>query len=60
MACIATHRWRRRVKQAVSERRNIELQYHRSPEEHTAQQPRSGEVDKDIEANGVPPAVKYA
>ena len=39
VACIATHKWRKSSKQAASERRNIELQYHRSPAEHMEQQP---------------------
>ena len=39
MACIATHKWRKEGKRNRIERRNIELQYHRSPEEHMAQQP---------------------
>lgn len=38
-ACIATHKWRKSSKQATSERRNIELQYHRSPAEHMEQKP---------------------
>ena len=38
-ACIATHKWRKSRKQAASGRRNIELQYHRSPAEHMEQQP---------------------
>ena len=54
MACIATHKWRREAKKAKTERRNIELQYHRSPEQHTAKQfqgyqPRDS--DKDLEAD---------
>lgn len=75
MACIATHKWRREAKKARTERRNIELQYHRSPEEHMAKQPqayRAGDSDKDleadysaaslkdIEANNTATAVKYA
>ena len=75
MACIATRKWRREAKKAKTERRNIELQYHRSPEEHKAQQPeplRNADIDKDIEAGngavglkdieayGGAPAVKYA
>ena len=54
MACIATHKWRREAKKARTERRNIELQYHRSPEEHIAKQPRvfqAGDNDKDLEAD---------
>lgn len=39
MACIATHKWRKAAKGARTERQNIELQYNRSPDEHTAQQP---------------------
>ncbi len=38
-ACIATHKWRKANKRAATESRNVELQYHRSPEEHMAQQP---------------------
>ena len=38
-ACIATHKWRKASKRSAAERRNIELQYHRSPEEHLSQQP---------------------
>ena len=38
-ACIATHKWRKASKRAATERRNIELQYHRSPTEHMEQQP---------------------
>lgn len=54
MACIATHKWRREAKKAKTERRNIELQYHRSPEEHMAKQPQgyqAGNRDKDLEAD---------
>ena len=54
MACIATHKWRREAKKAKTERRNIELQYHRSPEEHTAKQfqgYQGGDSDKDLEAD---------
>ena len=54
MACIATRKWRHEAKQARTGRRNIELQYHRSPEEHTAKQPvvyPTGNSDKNIEAN---------
>ncbi len=39
MDCVATHKWRKEAKRAETERRNIELQYHRSPEQHLAQQP---------------------
>lgn len=39
MDCVATHKWRKEAKRAEAERRNIELQYHRSPEQHLAQQP---------------------
>lgn len=39
MDCIAIHQWRKEAKRAQTERRNIELQYHRSPEQHLAQQP---------------------
>ncbi|KAL6714507.1 hypothetical protein ACLMJK_007932 [Lecanora helva] len=38
-ACIATHKRRMANKRAATETRNVELQYHRSPEEHMAQQP---------------------
>jgi hypothetical protein len=38
-ACIATHKWRKAQKQPFTERRNIELQYHQSPEAHMEQQP---------------------
>lgn len=38
-ACIATHKLRKRKQQDAAERRNIELQYHRSPEEHRQSQP---------------------
>ena len=38
-ACIKTHRWRMQRKRERMARRNIELQYHRSPEEHAAGQP---------------------
>ena len=38
-ACVATHKWRKSSKRAATERRNIELQYHRSPAEHLQQQP---------------------
>ncbi|KAM0803560.1 hypothetical protein BDR22DRAFT_839137 [Usnea florida] len=38
-ACIATHKWRKAKKLSASERRNIELQYNRSPEEHLESQP---------------------
>ncbi|KAL2044897.1 hypothetical protein N7G274_002672 [Stereocaulon virgatum] len=38
-ACIATHRWRKAKKIAATERRNIELTYHRSPAQHKEQQP---------------------
>lgn len=55
MACIATHKWRREAKKAKVERRNIELQYHRRPEEHKAQQPPhpypEADFDKHFEAS---------
>ena len=38
-ACIATHKWRKAKKVTAAERRNIELQYNRSPEEHLESQP---------------------
>lgn len=38
-ACIATHKWRKAQKITSAERRNIELQYNRSPEEHLESQP---------------------
>ncbi len=38
-ACIATHKHRMAAKRNRTERRNIELQYHRHPEHHLAQQP---------------------
>ena len=38
-ACIATHKRRMAKKRAATESRNVELQYHRSPEEHMAEQP---------------------
>ena len=72
MACIAMHKRWREAKKAVVERRNIELQYHRSPEEHRARSYPMGDHGKDIEANNGAlalkdveanngaPAVKYA
>ena len=47
-ACIATHKWRKEANLARTERRNIELQYHRSPEEHMAQQPPSYTPASDV------------
>ncbi|KAL9099397.1 MAG: hypothetical protein Q9163_005095 [Psora crenata] len=38
-ACIACHKWRMARKKESVQRRNIELQYHRSPEEHMEGQP---------------------
>ena len=38
-ACVATHRWRKAKKLSAAERRNIELQYNRSPEDHLQSQP---------------------
>ncbi|KAL9638150.1 MAG: hypothetical protein Q9164_001744 [Protoblastenia rupestris] len=38
-ACIACHKWRMAKKRETVHRRNIELQYHRSPEEHMEGQP---------------------
>ncbi|CAF9916791.1 hypothetical protein IMSHALPRED_003295 [Imshaugia aleurites] len=38
-ACIATHKLRKAKKLSTVERRNIELQYNRSPEEHRESQP---------------------
>ncbi|KAK4697807.1 metal transporter CNNM, partial [Lecanoromycetidae sp. Uapishka_2] len=38
-ACIATHKWRKAQKQSANGRHNVELQYHRSPEEHAEGQP---------------------
>ena len=38
-ACIATHRLRKSKQLDAAERRNIELQYNRSPEEHRESQP---------------------
>ena len=38
-ACIACHKWRRARKRERVQRRNIELQYHRSPEEHMQGRP---------------------
>lgn len=60
-ACVATHKWRKAKKLSASERRNIELQYNRSPEEHlesqlpaytpsaegTARAPRSAAVSEE-------------
>lgn len=73
MACMALRKWRREAKKAVAERRNIELQYHRSPEEHRAKAYPTGDHHdkdieanngalalKDVEANNGAPAVKYA
>lgn len=72
MACMAMQKRRREATKAVAERRNIELQYHRSPEEHRARSYPMGDHDKDIEANNGAlalkdveanngaPAVKYA
>ncbi|KAL9126820.1 MAG: hypothetical protein Q9217_004194 [Psora testacea] len=38
-ACIACHKWRMARKRERIQRRNIELQYYRSPEEHMEGQP---------------------
>ncbi|KAL9137023.1 MAG: hypothetical protein Q9175_001780 [Cornicularia normoerica] len=38
-ACIATHKWRKAKELTPAERRNLELQYNRSPEEHLESQP---------------------
>lgn len=67
MACIATHRWRKQAKLRKAERRNIELQYHRNPEAHAAQQPPGYSLDgkraSSVDSEPTPPAeavVKYA
>ena len=61
MACKDTKRWRAAKKRAKVERHNIELQYHRSPEEHMAQQPPaySPQVDRQA-AEDADGAVKYS
>ena len=38
-ACVMTHRYRKHSKHDQAMRRNIELQYHRSPEEHQRHAP---------------------
>ncbi|MCJ1303697.1 hypothetical protein MMC08_006507 [Hypocenomyce scalaris] len=59
-ACIDTKKWRRAAKRAKQERYNIELQYHRSPEEHLAHQPPA--YTPPAEGSGVmaDSAVKYS
>ena len=59
-ACIDTKKWRSAAKRAKSERDNIELQYHRSPEEHQAHQPPA--YTPSAEGSGVmaDSAVKYS
>ena len=68
-ACIATHKWRMAKKRDRVQRRNIELQYHRSPEEHKQGQPpaytpsMNNEASSKSPANSLSPdehAVKYA
>lgn len=71
MACIKTHKWRMQKKRERAARRNIELQYHRSPEEHARNQPPppaytpSAGSDRDLEGGESPVSqdenvVKYA
>lgn len=64
-ACIATHKWRKSTKSKGVERRNIELQYNRNPEEHFQQQPPaytrgSEEVPVSPISSNEEAAVKYA
>ncbi|KAL8987247.1 MAG: hypothetical protein Q9177_003527, partial [Variospora cf. flavescens] len=54
LACIATHRHRRATKTARTATRNIQLQYHRSPEEHAAaQEPLPAYTPRSDEENAV-------
>lgn len=68
-ACIATHKWRKMKGTKNVERRNIELQYNRKPEDHTQQRPPAytPSVPRASEEDPVSPistseeaAVKYA
>lgn len=59
-ACIDTKKWRRAAKMAKSERHNIELQYHRSPEEHLANQPPAYTPSAEGSDAMAGSAVKYA
>jgi len=54
-ACIATHKYRMTAKRQRTERRNIELQYHRHPEDHTAHQPPAYTPSRDEPVSPVSP-----
>ncbi|KAL9604623.1 MAG: hypothetical protein Q9219_000343 [cf. Caloplaca sp. 3 TL-2023] len=63
LACIATHRHRRAVRRKRTSASNIQLQYHRSPEEHAAQEPPAYSPRSDEESRtgtAIPGATKYA
>ncbi|MCJ1336322.1 hypothetical protein MMC09_001598 [Bachmanniomyces sp. S44760] len=61
-ACIDTHKWRMADKTSMKESRNIQLQYHRDPEEHTANSPPAYQQthDKDLVKETDVPATKYS
>ncbi|KAL8924907.1 MAG: hypothetical protein Q9208_003790 [Pyrenodesmia sp. 3 TL-2023] len=58
LACIATHKYRRAARRSRVGTHNIQLQYHRSPEEHAAHQPPLYTPRSD-EEQAVPAVTKY-
>ncbi|KAL9004649.1 MAG: hypothetical protein Q9188_002540 [Gyalolechia gomerana] len=60
LGCIATHKHRRAARRSRIAARNIQLQYHRSPEEHAAQEPPAYTPPSDGSNVVMPGAVKYS
>ncbi|KAI4097850.1 MAG: hypothetical protein LQ348_003246 [Seirophora lacunosa] len=63
LACISTHKRRRAPQRANIAARNIQLQYHRSPEEHAAHEPLpaySPRGPSDVENGNAAGAAKYS
>lgn len=59
LACITTHKHRRAARRSRNGTRDIQLQYHRSPEEHAAHQPPLYTPRSDEEL-AVPVVTKYS
>ncbi|KAL8943833.1 MAG: hypothetical protein Q9216_000826 [Gyalolechia sp. 2 TL-2023] len=60
LGCIAVHKHRRAARRSRITARNIQLQYHRSPDEHAAQQPPAYTPPSDGANVVMPGAVKYS
>ncbi|KAL8909510.1 MAG: hypothetical protein Q9207_000190 [Kuettlingeria erythrocarpa] len=59
LACIAAHRHRLAARRSKDDTHNIQLQYHRSPEEHAAQEPPAYKPRSD-EEQAAPVATKFS